>query len=101
MQVPTSLKFNIEDYRMLNSMLINANIGSMPRLKVRIYVSDACYRGPKSAGEVFWHFHKQRKNNTTREAYNIMFKTPLKEIPLYINHPFLSIIAIWRLKINK
>lgn len=77
MQVPTSLKFNIEDYRMLKSMLINANIGSMPRLKVRIYVSDACYRGLKSADEVFWHFHKHRKNNITREAYNIMFKTPL------------------------
>lgn len=99
---PTSIKFTKEDFRDLDIMYQNApDAMNMTELRIKLSIAEACYKGLKDADDVFWYYHEKRKDETLKKVYDLMFKTPLKLMPLYVNHPYIDIIAIWRLKINK
>ena len=54
-----------------------------------------------SAHEAFEFLYGKKWGKATKYAYNLMYETPLEEVPLYLNKPYTTVIAKWRLLINK
>lgn len=100
--IPPTLKYTLDDFRDLHKIFLGVNdFKDLSLLRVKMHITDCFGFEFNSETEVFFHFHKNRKDPTLGEVYKFLFKLPLKEVPLYINHPYLNLIAKWRLQTNK
>jgi len=99
---PTSLRYTIEDlkdlYLMFGEDFVTDTTDTIDKLKVKILINQI---NTESAEEIFWKLYKSRKEKVLNKVFKILYQIPLRRIPLYINHPYLYLIAKWRLKINK
>ena len=104
-EVPQTLVYSLEDFRMLYDMFKtefkDEHPGDVSLIRVYMLIQEACSWEIDNNTAVFFKFHKERKDRTLGQVYNMIFKTKLKDIPLKIHHPYYYLIAKWRLLINK
>lgn len=100
--LPNSLAYNMDDFHKLKDLFLAMGPPENISLtRVWIFMQDLDTFDCSGERDIFFKFHKKRKDDTLGQVYTLLFKVPIKDVPLYINHPYLSEFAKWRLIINK
>ena len=96
---PLAIRYTPEDYKVLREMLDNLDWHAIST-RSEMTILRNIYKATEE-DDPYIFMHEKRWGISTGRAYALMYETPLKEIPLYINKETINIIAKWRLTINK
>lgn len=97
---PPIITYTLEEYFKLVASGLPPQI-DLESITIRAIIFKVKNIEEPSAEKIYSYFHNLYKSNTINDIYDLLYKVPLIQVPLYINHKHLAFIANWRMTIAK